>query len=633
MRTSFIRVSLWLAIAGLLPTAAFPQTRDRADVPPEHTWKLEDIYPSEEAWNAAKERVVGEFDQVLAFRDKLGTSADQLLACLELDSRIDKELTRLYCYAAMKSDEDTRVSKYQGMKQMLRQLATDYSSKSSFIAPEVAAMERATIDAFLEQAPGLKVYRMYLEDVQRTKAHRRSASEEKILAEAGLLAAGPATINSIFSNAELPFPEITLSDGTSAKLNQAGYARYRAAPDRADREAVFVAFFGTFDKFRQTFGAQLSAQVNKDMFFARVRNYESSLHAALDQDNIPVEVYHTLVKNVRRNLDSFHRYLRLKQRMLGVDRLKYSDVYAPVVEDVELEYSYDQAKDVILRSLKPLGPEYVGVVERSFDERWIDVYPTPGKRVGAYCNGGCYDVHPYMLLNYNGQYDDVATLAHELGHAMHSYYSNKRQPYPTADYATFVAEVASTLNEALLIHHMLDKIEDDKVRLSLLMNHLDGIKGTVFRQTQFAEFELAIHQRAERGEPLTGDVLTELYGDILKEFYGHAAGVCHVDDRFCVEWAYVPHFYYNFYVYQYSTSFTASTALSERILAGEAGAVDKTMEFLAAGGSDYPVAILKRAGVDMMTDEPFDKTMAAMNRVMDQIEEILDRSENTGVRN
>jgi len=281
--------------------------------------------------------------------------------------------------------------------------------------------------------------------------------------------------------------------------------------------------------------------------------------------------------------------------------------------------------DLVVESARPLGPDYCRVLRQSFDERWIDVYPTPGKRAGAYCNGGCYDVHPYMLLNYNGRYDDVSTLAHELGHAMHSYYSNKVQPYPTADYATFVAEVASTLNEALLIHKVLGTIEDDDVKLSLLMNYLDSIKGTVFRQTQFAEFELAIHERVEKGEPLTGEDLTRIYGDIIKRYYSDKQGVCKIDDRYCIEWAYVPHFYLNFYVYQYSTSFTASTALSEKILAGEPGAVDKTLEFLSAGGSEYPVAILKRAGVDMLTNEPFDRTMDAMNRVMDQIEEILDR--------
>jgi oligoendopeptidase F len=311
--------------------------------------------------------------------------------------------------------------------------------------------------------------------------------------------------------------------------------------------------------------------------------------------------------------------------MLGVETLKYSDVYAPVVKDVELKYTFDQAKELVLDAVKPLGENYNRVVKEAFENRWMDVYPTPGKRMGAYSNGSAYDVHPYILLNFNGQYDDVSTLAHELGHTMHSYYSNKNQPYPTADYSIFVAEVASTFNEALLIHKMLKEIKDKDIRLSLLMNYLDGIKGTVFRQTQFAEYELRIHEKAEQGEPLTGDVLSQLYGDILKKYYGHDKGVCHIEDLYTVEWAYIPHFYYNFYVYQYATSFTASTALSEKVLSGEKGAFEKYIEFISAGGSDYPISILKKAGVDMTSPEPFNKTIAVMNRTMDEIEAILDK--------
>ncbi len=627
MKKFAIRSILSLLLLAVFQTSVPAQSRDRADIPEKYTWKLEDIYPSDDAWAAAKGKIAGRFDEVLVFKGTLADSPGRLLGCLTLNIEIDKELSRLYSYASMKSDQDARVSEYQGMKQSLRQVITDYNSKASFIAPEITAIDKATIDAFIEREPRLRIYRMYLDNILRTKAHRLSAGEEKILAEAGLIASAPMSIYSIFANAEIPFPEITLSDGTKATLNQAAYGKYRAVANRADREAVFNAFFGTFDKFKQTIGTGLASQVNKDMFFMRTRNYESCLNRALDSNNIPVDVYHTLIANVHKNLGSFHRYLKLKQRMLGVEQLEYFDVYAPVVEKVELEYTYEEAMDLIVDAVKPLGKDYAAVVRRSADERWTDVYPNPGKRAGAYCNGSCYDVHPYMLLNYNGQYNDVSTLAHELGHAMHSYYSNKNQPYATADYSIFVAEVASTLNEALLIDKMLKEIDDEDVKLSLLMNYLDGVKGTVFRQTQFAEFELAIHQTAERGEPLTGDVLTEIYGDILKQYYGHDKGVCHVDDRYFVEWAYVPHFYLNFYVYQYATSFTASTTLSERILAGEPGAVDKALGFLSAGGSDYPVAILGRAGVDMLGSEPFDRTMAVMNRVMDQIEEILDRRE------
>jgi oligoendopeptidase F len=621
-RTLIITLAILLIFS---PTRTQSQTRERSEVPTEYKWKLEDLYPTEQAWNRSKEKLVSRFNEIEKYEGKLADSASQLLACLELNSEISKEFGRLFSYASMKSDEDVRDSKHLAMKQELQQLGTDYNSKSAFITPEIARMDKKKIDAFIKQEPKLKIYKMPLYDILRMKPHTLSEKEEKILAEAGLLADGPSSIYGVFSNAELPYPKITLSDGTEAHLTKAGYAHYRAMSNRNDREAVFQAFWEVFNIFKGTFGADLYANVKKDMFYARTRKYESSLASALDQDNIPIEVYMSLIENVTNNLDSFHRYLNLKKRMLDVETLKYSDVYAPVVKGIDLQYTYDQAKELILDSMEPLGKDYKSVVARAFEQRWIDVYPTPGKRAGAYSNGSAYDEHPYILLNYNGQYDDVSTIAHELGHTLHSYYANKTQPYPTADYSIFVAEVASTFNEALLIHKMLEEIKDDDVRLSLLMNYLDGIKGTVFRQTQFAEFELRIHEKAERGEPLTGDNLNELYGEILKKYYGHDKEVCHIDDLYSVEWAYVPHFYYNFYVYQYSTSFTASTALAEKVLSGEKDAIEKYINFLSSGGSDYPIELLKKAGVDMTSPEPFSKTMAAMNRTMDEIEAILDK--------
>jgi oligoendopeptidase F len=593
----------------------------------EYTWKLHDLYPSEEKWNQAKETLAGRFDGVLPYKGKLADSPSHLRACLNINSEISKQFGRLYSYASMKSDEDTRNSKYLGMKQELEQLITDYSSRASFIEPEITKMDKTTIDRFIAKEPGLKVFKMFLHDIQRMKAHKLSEKEEKILAEAGLLADSPSSIYFVFSNAELPFPQIKLSDGTLARLNQAGYARYRALPNRNDREAVFQAFWGAFKSFKQTIAAQLYGSVKRHMFYARTRVYNSSLESALDKDNIPLDVYAALIENVNNNLDSFHRYLNLKKRMLGVDTLKYSDLYAPAVKGVDLDYTFPEAKKLIIDSLKPLGRKYARVAEESFEGRWIDVYPTPGKRMGAYANGSAYDVHPYILLNWNGQYEDVSTLAHELGHALHSYYANKSQPYPTADYSTFVAEVASTFNETLLINKMLQRIKDDDTRLSLLMNYLERMRVTVFRQTQFAEFELRIHEKAERGEPLTADVLSKLYGDILKKYYGHDKGVCRIDDLYTIEWAYIPHFHYNFYVYQYSTSFTASTALVETVLNKQRGAAKKYLQLISAGGSDYPINLLKKAGVDMTTSEPFDKTMTVMNRTMDQIEMILQRKE------
>ncbi|RKY80636.1 oligoendopeptidase F, partial [candidate division KSB1 bacterium] len=449
--------------------------------------------------------------------------------------------------------------------------------------------------------------------------------EERILALSGMVTDGPYTIYSIFSNAEMPYPEAKLSDGTVVKLDQAGYSKYRALPNRDDRITVFKTFWKTYAEFKSTFGAELYTNVKKDIFYARSRGYNSSLEAALDVNNIPVSVYTSLIENVNKHIDTFYRYLKIKKRLLQVDTLHYYDLYAPTVKGVDLKYDYEQAKDIVLEALEPMGKEYISTVKRAFDERWIDVYPTTGKRSGAYSNDGGYDIHPYMLLNYNGQYNDVSTLAHEMGHSMHTYFSNKNQPFPTADYSIFVAEVASTFNEALLMNKMLKKIKDDKTRLSLLMEYLDGVKGTLFRQTQFAEFELEIHKKAEKGEPLTGDVLTSMYKDILKKYYGHEKGVCIIDDMVGVEWAFIPHFYYNFYVYQYATSFTASTALAEKVIEGRKGAVDNVIKFLSAGSSMYPIDVLKLAGVDMTGSEPFELTIKNVNKVMDEIEKILDK--------
>ena len=612
-----------LSIHSNAPVAA--QTRDRSEIPVGHTWNLGDIYASDEAWEEAKESMASRFNDVLQYKGMLADSPKQLLSCLEFNSDISKEYGRLYSYASMKSDQDTRDSKYNAMKQEMIQLGTDFSSMSSFIEPEILEIDEERINELIKTEPGLEVYAFYLRDLQRTKTHKLSAKEEKILAEAGLMASGPYSIYRIFTNAELPYPKVTLSDGEEVTIDLAGYSKYRAVKNRADRESVFNTFWSTMDQFRGTFGEQLYANVKKNMFYARTRGYDSALASALDENNIPTDVYHALVKNVNDNIHFFHRYLNIKKRMLDVDTLKYSDLYAPVVKGVDLKYPVEEAQALVLESLEPLPKDYRKVVEKAFENRWIDFYPSTGKRSGAYSNGSIYDVHPYILMNYNGKYDDVTTLAHELGHTMHSYYSNKAQPFPLSDYSIFVAEVASTFNEALLIHKVLEKIDDDNVRLSLLMNYLDGIKGTLFRQTQFAEFELRMHEKAEGGEPLTGDVLTELYGDILKQYYGHDQGVCFIDDLYTVEWAFIPHFYYNFYVYQYSTSFTASIALSEKVLNGDKTAVKKYIDFISAGGSDYPIEILKRAGVDMTTAEPFDKTMEAMERTMDEIEKILNK--------
>jgi oligoendopeptidase F len=603
--------------------------RDRAKIPEHFKWNLADIFPDDRQWRDAKQALIEQMKLIEQYRGKVVSSPATLFACLDMLSTLGKEFNRLYCYASMNSDIDTRNSAYLGMEQEISAIGADFAARSAFVEPEILAVEEATIRAFVAREPKLAIYRHSLDDTLRRKKHTGTEGEEKIIADAGLMVDAPVTVYSIFSNAEFPFAEVDMSDGKRVKLDQASFALHKSAPNRDDRRKVFGAYFGTLNKFHRTFGANLFAEIKKNMFYQRARRYASCLEHALDGGNIPVAVYRGLIDNVNANLETFHRYLRLRKRMLGVDELHYYDLYAPLVKDIDLQYTIEEARDLVLSSLAPLGEEYTDVSRRCFEGRWVDVFPNEGKRSGAYSNGAAYDVHPYILLNYNGKYDDVSTLTHELGHTMHSYFSNKHQPYPTSHYSIFVAEVASTFNEALLMDYMLKTINDDDVRLSLLGNYLDGIRGTVFRQAQFSEFELAIHERAEKGEALTGETFSTLYDAIAKRYYGHESGVCVVDDMIAVEWAHIPHFYYHFYVYQYATSFTASAALSERVLAGDSETTKRYMQLLAAGGSDYPIELLKQAGVDMTTSHPFDLTMQKMNRVMGEMEEILAKKQRT----
>ena len=599
------------------------EERDRTTIPEKYKWDLSHIYADEKVWTSEKGKFVARLSEVAKYKGKLGESPQMLLGCFDLVTDLSKEYTRLYCYASMHSDEDTRLSKYLGMEQEIGQIGSDFSARVSFLQPEILNIGRERIEAFLQQEPKLEIYRHGLDDTLRRKDHTGTEGEEKILADAGLVADSPLSIYSIFSDADFPFAETTLHDGKKVKLNKANFNVYRVVPHREDRKKVFAAYFSRLNDYRRTFGTQLYAEAKKNLFYTRARKYSSSLERALDGNNIPPAVYKGLIDNVSTNLPTFHRYLQLRKKMLEVDQLHYYDLYCPVVAELDLKYSIEESQEHVLSSLRPLGNDYVSVARKGFAERWLDVYPNDGKRSGAYSNGAVYDVHPYILLNYNGKYDDVSTLAHELGHTMHSYLSNKTQPYATADYSIFVAEVASTLNEALLLEYMLKTMTDDNVRLTLLGNYLDGIRGTVFRQTQFAEFEWRIHEKVERGEPLTGDALSELYDSINKKYYGHDAGVCIVDDEIKCEWAHIPHFYYNFYVYQYATSFTASSDISELILAGDSAATERYLELLSSGGSDYPIDLLKKAGVNMTTPAPFELTMRKMNRVMDEIEQIL----------
>ena len=615
----------FVACVGLaaLTLSTFAQERDRSRVPVRHTWNLADLYPNDAAWRSGKERLQKELPQISQFKGRLGQSSGVLADALDLMYSLDKQLNRLYTYASLQADQDTRDSTRLGMRQEMVQLEAALGSQTAFLEPEVLRLPTGTIQKFLDAEPRLKVYRFFLEDIARRAPHTLNESEERILADAGPLAGSSSEIYGILTNADFPYPTVTLSDGRTVKVDQAGFADLRMLGSRIDRETVMAAFFMSLGSFTRTFGTTMNANVQKELFFSKARKYASSVERSLNGPNIPVSVYTRLVDGVNRSLPTFHRYLKLRRQILGVKELHYYDLYAPLGGSVNLEYTPEEAQKLVLAAVAPLGNDYTTALQKAFDNRWIDLFPTEGKRSGAYMNSGAYDVHPYVLINYNGKYPDVSTVAHELGHAMHSYFSNQTQPYPLAQYTLFVAEVASTFNESMLIDHMLTSIKDDDARLSLLGNYLENIKGTVFRQTQFAEFELKMHEMAQKGQPITGAALAKLYLDIARKYYGHDRGVSVVDDYVAHEWSYIPHFYRDFYVYQYATSFTASMALAEKVKSGDPAATRRYLAFLRSGGSKYPIDLLKEAGVDMTTDEPLDLLMKAMNRVMDDMEKLL----------
>ena len=610
------------ASAFILPVAG--QERDRAQIPDQFKWNLADIYPDEAAWRAAKDKIAADLSKLKQFQGKLGSSAAMLAETLDTSYAIKKELERTYVYASMLADQDTRDAGKQGMQQEMVQLAAAFSAQVAYMEPEILKFEKGTTVRFIANEPKLKKYEFYLNDIDRRAKHTLSDKEEALLAMAGPLAGAPSNAYGILSNADFPYPSVTLSDGKQITLNQANFTAFRGVPNRKDRETVMAAFFNALGKFSNTFGTTIDGEVQKVSFYAKARKYDSPLELALDGPNIPVSVYTRLVDGVNKNLPTFHRYLNLRKKMMGLsDDLHYYDLYAPLVGSVNLSYTPEQAQQHVLAAVAPLGAEYQATIKRAFNERWIDLFPTPGKRSGAYSNGGAYDVHPYMLINYNGKYEDVSTLAHELGHTMQSYFSNKTQPFATADYPIFVAEVASTFNESLLNDHLLKSITDDDTKLAMLGSYLENAKGTVFRQTQFAEFELRMHEMAAKGQPITGKAMADLYLDITRKYYGHDQKVCIVDDYIANEWSYIPHFYRDFYVFQYATSFTASEALAQKVKAGDPQAVKKYLTFLSAGGSKYAIDLLKDAGVDMTTDEPLQLTLKQMNSVMDQMEAIL----------
>jgi oligoendopeptidase F len=628
-RTRLAFVCFGIGVIAMTAAAAAPVgATERKDLPEKYRWNLGDLYPSEADWTQAKDAAAKRVPELAKFKGHLGKSPKDLLAALQAMFDLDLQLSRLNVYANGLSDEDVRAARPREMKQAAEELATTFAAAISWVRPEILTLDAAKVRKWVAQEKKLAPYRVFLEETLRRKPHTLGAAEERVAAEAGELQRAGGEVHGVLSNADLPYPTIKLSTGESVRLDAAAFTLHRQARARADRDQVFASFFGALKTYERTMGATLAAGVKAHLFEKRVRHFDTALQSALFNDNIPVAVYKQLLADVHRSLPTLHRYLTLRKRMLGLDTLRYQDLYVPLVASVDMRFKPDEARQITLDALAPLGKAYTDALEKGFNSRWTDYLPSTGKRSGAYSTG-VYGVHPYQLLNFNGRYDDLTTLAHESGHSMHTFLSHAAQPYPTADYPIFVAEVASTFNENLLIHFMLDRAKDDATRLFLLGTLLDGLRTTLFRQTQFAEFELAFHEQAERGEPLTGENLSQLYLKIARDYYGHDKKICQVDDLLAIEWSYVPHFYYNFYVYQYATSMVASTSLAravrEELKTGKTARRDAYLKMLSSGSSKYAIDLLKDAGVDMTTSGPFDAAIAEMNATMDEMEKVLAR--------
>jgi oligoendopeptidase F len=621
-----MRLTKVLFVLLIIPFS-FAQNLERKDVEQKYKWNLNDLFASENEVNAAKQNIEKELEEVAAYSGKLGNSADNLYQALSKYFNLIKNYYKVGSYTSMLSDEDLRNTNNQGLDQESQNLWTAISEKTAFINPEILRINPAKVDQFFKEKKELEEFRMFVSDIQRLRDHTLSENEEQILASFGLVTSAPGNTYTIFANAEKPNAKIALSDNTEVELTSAGYSRYRDTKNREDRKKIFNEFFESYRKFQNTIGSNFGGKVKADYVYAKNRKYNSALEYSLNGSNIPVSVYENLVAQINKNLPTLHRFLNLKKRMLGVDTLHYYDIYVPLVNPElagNMKFTIEEGQKVVSEALEPLGKEYLSTLQTAFNNRWIDYYPTVSKRSGAYSSGSVYDAHPFILMNWTDDYESVSTLAHELGHTMHSYFSNKNQPFVNAGYPIFVAEIASTINESFLNDYMFKNAKSKEQKLYLLGSYLDLLRSTVFRQTSFAEFEWEAHKMAENNQPITGEALSKLYYDIVKKYYGHDQGVCIVDPYIAYEWSYIPHFInYTYYVYQYSTSLIYATAIAEKIAKQGQPAVDKYYTILKGGGSEYPIDLIKKAGVDPLSSEAFELTINKMNKIMNQIEELI----------
>ena len=592
-------------------------TRDQ--VPEEFTWNLKDMFESDEAWLREYEALKAFPEKIAAYRGRLGESAETLLDFFRFQDEAELRLSTLYGYASCKGDQDTGNAFYQDMRGKAMSVMVAISSAAAFSAPEIMAIEEDRLNLFYVAQPELEVYRRSLYQIRRRAAHILSPAEERLLAAAGEMAESPENVGSVLRNADLRFPDVTDSQGETHSLTNGSFVPLQESPDRVLRENAFKAYYGRLGEVKNTVAATLDGQFKQLRFFSEARGYESTLAASLDRTEVPTAVYHNLIEAVHANLDKMYAYVALRKKLLGVEELHMYDVYTPVVPDTAVKISFEEAKETVLEALSVLGEDYTDLLREGFANRWIDVYENVGKRGGAYSSGVARP-HPYVLLNHKDTLDSMFTLAHEMGHALHSYHSCKYQPVCTSDYVIFVAEVASTCNEVLLMRHLLSKTTDKKERAYLINHFLDQFKGTVYRQTMFAEFELQMGQMAENGEALTAEALSEKYAALNRLYFGPDMVS---DEEISLEWTRIPHFFYNYYVFQYATGFSAAVAIAQRILSEGESAVKDYKRFLSSGSSTDPISLLKIAGVDMSSPAPVNAALSLFGELIDEMDALM----------
>ncbi|MCI1590451.1 oligoendopeptidase F [Heyndrickxia oleronia] len=593
----------------------------RNEVQEELTWRLEDIFASDEAWDKEYKEVKELLPSAEKFKGKLGDNAEKLFEALTFQDEVAERLGKLYAYSHMRSDQDTTNSFYQGLDSRMNSLLAEMGSAFAYLVPEILSIDEDKLASFLNEKSELQVYKHALEQINLQRPHVLSADQEALLAQAAEVMNASSNTFGMLNNADLEFPTIKDENGEEVQITHGRYTRFLESADQRVRKEAFEKLYETYGNFKNTFASTLGGQVKRDNFNAKVRNYQSAREAALSNNNIPESVYDNLVNTVNKNLHLLHKYVKLRKKVLGVDELHMYDLYTPLVKDVEMKVTYEEAKEMVLKGLAPLGEEYQGILKEGFDNRWVDVVENKGKRSGAY-SSGAYGTNPYILMNWQDNVNNLFTLAHEFGHSVHSYYTRKNQPYTYGDYSIFVAEVASTCNEALLNDYLLKTIDDEQKRIYLLNHYLEGFRGTVFRQTMFAEFEHLIHQKEQNGEALTAEMLTKEYYELNKKYFGGDDIV--IDEQIGLEWSRIPHFYYNYYVYQYATGFSAATALSAQILEEGKPAVERYIKnFLSAGSSDYPIEVLKKAGVDMTSSQPIEAALKVFEEKLNELESLL----------